>query len=65
MGENGTQGVGGGPENAAARDAPRPAFDTSVAHIARVYDYWLGGKDNFAAEKVARELARPCAGRLR
>src|ERR1700723_4441646 len=28
-------------------------FDTSVPHIARVYDYWLGGKDNFAA---AREL---------
>ena len=25
-------------------------FDTSVAHVARVYDYWLGGKDNFAAE---------------
>jgi S-adenosyl methyltransferase len=28
--------------------------DTSVPHIARVYDYWLGGKDNFA---VDRELA--------
>jgi S-adenosyl methyltransferase len=23
-------------------------IDTSVAHIARVYNYWLGGKDNFA-----------------
>ena len=23
-----------------------PAFDTSVAHHARVYDYLLGGKDN-------------------
>jgi hypothetical protein len=31
-----------------------PDFDTSVPHIARVYDYWLGGKDNFAAD---RELA--------
>jgi hypothetical protein len=28
-------------------------FDTSVAHIARVYDYWLGGKDNFAADRAA------------
>ena len=28
-------------------------FDTSVAHIARVYDYWLGGKDNFAADREA------------
>jgi trans-aconitate methyltransferase len=32
-----------------------PEFDTSVPHIARVYDYWLGGKDNFAAD---RELAQ-------
>jgi hypothetical protein len=29
--------------------------DTSVAHIARVYDYWLGGKDNFATDRVAAE----------
>jgi hypothetical protein len=29
--------------------------DTSVAHIARVYDYWLGGKDNFAADRAAAE----------
>jgi hypothetical protein len=30
-------------------------IDTSVAHIARVYDYWLGGKDNFAADRLAAE----------
>src|ERR1700733_10898085 len=30
-------------------------FDTSRPNIARVYDYWLGGKDNFAAD---RELAQ-------
>ena len=29
--------------------------DTTRPNIARVYDYWLGGKDNFAAD---RELAR-------
>jgi len=28
-----------------------PAIDTSVAHSARRYDYWLGGKDNFAADR--------------
>jgi SAM-dependent methyltransferase len=28
-------------------------FDTSVAHPARIYDYWLGGKDNFAADRAA------------
>jgi hypothetical protein len=29
--------------------------DTTVAHIARVYDYWLGGKDNFAADRIAAQ----------
>jgi hypothetical protein len=28
-------------------------IDTSVAHSARVHDYWLGGKDNFAADRAA------------
>jgi hypothetical protein len=32
-----------------------PDFDTSVPHVARVYDYWLGGKDNFAADRVMGE----------
>jgi S-adenosyl methyltransferase len=29
----------------------------SVAHVARVYDYLLGGKDNFAADREAAEQA--------
>jgi hypothetical protein len=33
-------------------------LDTSKPNIARVYDYWLGGKDNFAAD---RELAERLA----
>jgi hypothetical protein len=37
--------------------AEAPAFDTSVAHVARVYNYWLGGKDNFAADRAAAEQA--------
>jgi O-methyltransferase involved in polyketide biosynthesis len=32
-----------------------PDFDTSLPHIARVYDYWLGGKDNFAADREMGE----------
>jgi hypothetical protein len=32
-----------------------PAFDTSKAHHARVYDYLLGGKDNYAADRAAAE----------
>ena len=34
-----------------------PSFDISVAHQARIYDYWLGGKDNFAADRKAAEAA--------
>jgi hypothetical protein len=39
----------------AGPSAAQKAFDTSVAHPARVYDYWLGGKDNFAADRAAAE----------
>jgi hypothetical protein len=28
-------------------------IDTGVAHIARVYDFWLGGTNNFAADREA------------
>jgi len=32
-------------------------LDTSVPHIARVYDYWLGGKDHYPADrKVAEQV---------
>jgi hypothetical protein len=31
------------------------SVDTSVPHIARVYDDWLGGKDNFAVDRAAAE----------
>ena len=32
-----------------------PRLNTGVPHVARVYDYWLDGKDNFAADRVAGE----------
>ena len=38
-------------------EPPHSLIDTSQAHPARVYDYWLGGKDNFAADREAGELA--------
>jgi hypothetical protein len=47
---------GQGQEVSGSRDQPIP-FDTSVAHVARVYDYWLGGKDNFAADRAAGDQA--------
>ena len=48
-------------EDAAARSADGTAksgaakLDISVAHQARMYDYMLGGKDNFAADRAAVE----------
>ena len=41
-----------GSQEPAGRDVP---FDTSRAHMARVYDFWLGGKDNFAADRAVAE----------
>ena len=32
-------------------------IDTSTAHSARIYNYWLGGKDNFPADREAAEAA--------
>jgi S-adenosyl methyltransferase len=51
----------GGPAN--LQDGQDPiesdlaSFDTGVAHPARVYNYWLGGKDNYAADREAAEQA--------
>ncbi|WP_046504085.1 SAM-dependent methyltransferase [Streptomyces odonnellii] len=32
---------------------PPPGIDASVPHAARVWDYWKGGKDNYAADRQA------------
>jgi hypothetical protein len=34
-----------------------PHFDVDTPHIARIFDYWLGGKDHFGADRKAAELA--------
>jgi len=54
--------AGGGSSAQAGRLAD---LDTSVAHPARVYDYWLGGKDNFAADREAAERVLAAAPGLR
>jgi hypothetical protein len=44
------------------RGQPAPKIDTSIPHRARVYDYWLGGKDNFEADRkvaIATATASP------
>jgi O-methyltransferase involved in polyketide biosynthesis len=45
------------PGEGVPRNQDLRALDAGVAHSARVYDYWLGGKDNFAADREAAEAA--------
>src|SRR5919205_1211978 len=33
-------------------------IDTSVPHSARIWNYWLGGKDNYPVDEEARDLVR-------
>jgi hypothetical protein len=40
---------------AAAEQRDIPGLNTSIPHPARVYDYFLGGKDNFEADRIAAE----------
>lgn len=48
--------------------APRmPGIDTSTPSVARMYDYYLGGKDNFAVDREAcaqLDAAAPSTGAL-
>jgi hypothetical protein len=37
---------------------PAPKLDTGVPHSARVWNYWLGGKDNFAADRQLGDQVR-------
>ena len=43
-------------DEAAGAAGPLP-FDTTKAHQARVYNYLLGGKDNYAADRAAMEAS--------
>src|SRR3984885_14831647 len=63
----------GGPE--AAENTAQRGIDTSVPHAARIWNYWLGGKDNFAVDRAAgdawtatfpgmRDIARASRGFL-
>ena len=46
-----------GPDQEYVESAGIPGLDTRVAHISRIYNYWLGGKDNFAVDREAAERA--------
>lgn len=45
--------------NPPSRDRLPPGFDPHTAHPARVYAFWLGGKDHYPADRAAgQEVAR-------
>jgi len=54
----GTQGPPAGERPAVGTDGGQPVLDTSVAYSSRVHDYWLGGKNDFAADRAAGAARR-------
>ena len=40
-------------DDAAACARPAPKVDTTVSHSARIWNYWLGGTDNYPADREA------------
>lgn len=48
-----------------ADDRPIPDFDPTTPNVARLYDYYLGGKDNFPADREAAEKILAVAPELR
>ncbi len=49
------------PGNGSAADR----IDTTVAHPARRYNYWLGGKDNFAADRASGDAVEKAMPTIR
>ena len=43
------------PGDWAVGDGGEPDVDTSVANPARMWNYWVGGKDNFSVDRAAAE----------
>ncbi|MFE9103246.1 SAM-dependent methyltransferase [Actinomadura geliboluensis] len=43
-------------------DGVLPSYDTGTPSPARMYDYFLGGKDNYAADRAAAEQVKAAVG---
>src|SRR4029077_14322919 len=46
------------PHSATQGETAGTAIDTSVPHSARIWNYWLGGKDNYAVDREAGDQYR-------
>ncbi len=45
-------------DDPAGSGQPLPELDTSVPHSARVWNYWLGGKDNYPPDRMVGDQVR-------
>jgi len=45
-------------DDSAVPPPPAPEIDITVPHSARVWNYWLGGKDNYAVDRAAGDQYR-------
>jgi S-adenosyl methyltransferase len=45
-------------DSPAAAHQQQPKIDTTVAHTARIWNYWLGGKDNYPVDRAVGDQIR-------
>jgi hypothetical protein len=45
-------------DDASASLPPSPKIDTTIPHSARIWNYWLGGKDNYPVDREAGDRFR-------
>jgi hypothetical protein len=46
------------PEEGSVTDQPLPGIRPEIPHGARIWNYWLGGKDNYAADRTIADAVR-------
>ncbi|MCF6524256.1 SAM-dependent methyltransferase [Streptomyces sp. JJ36] len=51
--EHGTPGTAGASQGSGTARVLSPEVDVTVPSVARMYDYYLGGKDNYAVDRAA------------
>ena len=57
MAEQDSTADGGNFQSAVTEAAAPMDLRTDIPHLARIYDYWLGGRNNYPADRVVAEAA--------
>jgi S-adenosyl methyltransferase len=53
MGQLASGGATVSDDSSASAHGQKPKIDTTIPHSARIWNYWLGGKDNYPVDRVA------------